>query len=122
MNKLLPKPLLILLGGLFVINLLQAYATELIYDEAYYWYYSQNLSWGYFDHPPMVAWMIALGYGFFQNELGVRLVSCLLGTGTALLIWSLVRHPEKKVFYKEFFIWILSITLLHAYGFFISPD
>jgi hypothetical protein len=122
MNKLLPKPLLLLLGGLFVINLLQAYATELIYDEAYYWYYSQDLSWGYFDHPPMVAWMIAPGYGFFQNELGVRLVSCLLGTGTALLIWSLVRHPEKKVFYKEFFVWILSITLLHAYGFLSLPD
>ena len=122
MNKLLPKPLLFLLGGLFVINLLQAYATELIYDEAYYWYYSQNLSWGYFDHPPMVAWMIALGYGLFQNELGVRLVSCLMGTGTALLIWSLIRHPDKKIFYREFFVWILSITLLNAYGFLSLPD
>ncbi|MGB5404619.1 MAG: glycosyltransferase family 39 protein [Robiginitalea sp.] len=122
MNKLLPKPLLLLLGGLFVINLLQSYATELIYDEAYYWYYSQNLSWGYFDHPPMVGWMIALGYGLFQNELGVRLVSCFMGTGTALLIWSLVRHPDKKMFYREFFVWILSITLLHAYGFLSLPD
>ena len=122
MNKLLPKPLLLLLGGLFAINLLQAYATELIYDEAYYWYYSQNLSWGYFDHPPMVAWMIALGYSLFHNEMGVRLVSCLMGTGTALLIWSLVRHPDKKMFTREFFVWILSITLLHAYGFLSLPD
>ncbi len=30
-------------------------------DEAYYWVWSQHLSFAYFDHPPMVAWLIALG-------------------------------------------------------------
>ena len=66
----LPRPLTFLLGGLLLINLLQAFSTELIFDEAYYWYYAQNPSWGYFDHPPMVAWMIALGTWFLDNELG----------------------------------------------------
>lgn len=122
MSNPLPRPLLLLIGGLFLVNLAQAFATELIYDEAYYWYYSQNLSWGYFDHPPMVAWMIAFGYSLFENELGVRLVSCLMGSGTALLIWSLVEHPDKRTYYREFFAWILSIVLLHAYGFLSLPD
>jgi ABC-type multidrug transport system fused ATPase/permease subunit len=122
MNNPLPRSLLYLLGGLFAIDILQAYATELIYDEAYYWYYSQNLSWGYFDHPPMVAWMIGLGYALFQNELGVRLLSCIMGVGTAVLIWSLVENPEKKGYYREFFAWIFSITLLNAYGFLSLPD
>ncbi len=27
-------------------------------DEAYYWAWSLNPSWGYFDHPPMIAWII----------------------------------------------------------------
>ncbi len=27
-------------------------------DEAYYWTWSQNLSWGYFDHPPAIAFVI----------------------------------------------------------------
>ncbi len=122
MNNSLPRPLLFLLGGVLLINLLQAFATELIYDEAYYWYYSQNLSWGYFDHPPMVAWMIGLGYSLFENELGVRLVSCLMGAGTAIIIWSLTANPDNKPYYKEFFAWILSIPLLHAYGFLSLPD
>lgn len=49
---------MVLLAAVFVLNLVQASITELIYDEAYYWYYAQNLAWGYFDHPPMVAFMI----------------------------------------------------------------
>jgi len=35
----------------FVINILQAAFLELHFDEAYYWLYSRNLDWGYFDHP-----------------------------------------------------------------------
>jgi 4-amino-4-deoxy-L-arabinose transferase-like glycosyltransferase len=29
-------------------------------NEAYYWTWSQHLDWSYYDHPPAVAWMIAL--------------------------------------------------------------
>lgn len=30
-------------------------------NEAYYYLYAQNLAWGYFDHPPMVGFVSALG-------------------------------------------------------------
>lgn len=118
----LPRPLTVLLGGLLLINLLQAFSTELIFDEAYYWYYAQNPAWGYFDHPPMVAWMIALGTLLVDNELGVRLISCFMGVGTFLLLWSLSGHPKKSSHIREFFVWVLSITLLQAYGFLSLPD
>ncbi len=29
-------------------------------DEAYYWVWSHNLQTGYYDHPPMIAYMIYL--------------------------------------------------------------
>lgn len=118
----LPRPLLFLLGGLFLVNLLQAFATELLYDEAYYWYYAQSPSWGYFDHPPMVAWLIALGTLITDNELGVRLLSCLLGIGTIVLIWALTEYRQKDQYPRQFFIWVLSMALLHAYGFLSLPD
>lgn len=118
----IPRPLLLLLGGLLLLNLLQAFATELIWDEAYYWYFSQNPAWGYFDHPPMVAWMIGAGTLLFDNELGVRLIACLLGTGILYLLWILTDHPEKNRYWKEFFVWGFSMTLLQAYGFFSLPD
>jgi hypothetical protein len=114
MRNSLSRPLTLVLGGLLLINLFQAYSTELIYDEAYYWYYSQNLAWGYFDHPPMVAWMISLGSFLVDNELGLRLISCLMGIGTILLLWSLTRHPQKNLYLREFIVWVLSITLLQV--------
>jgi hypothetical protein len=43
------------LGIWLLINLIQAYFTGIAHDEAYYWMYSNNLAWGYFDHPPMVS-------------------------------------------------------------------
>ena len=36
-------------------NLFQAVFTEIMKDETYYFLYGQNLAWGYFDHPPMIA-------------------------------------------------------------------
>lgn len=32
------------------INLIQIWFTELTSDEAYYWFYSLKLDWGYYDH------------------------------------------------------------------------
>lgn len=122
MRRLSPRLFYILLGALFLLNLLQAFATELIYDESYYWYYAQNPSWGYFDHPPMVAWMIALGGMFFEGELGVRFISCLMGSGTLWLLWKMVDFKRASELVWTCFIWLISIPLLHAYGFLSLPD
>lgn len=36
-------------------------------DEAYYWVWAQHLRLGYFDHPPMVAYLIRLGQEVFET-------------------------------------------------------
>ncbi|MFT6930462.1 MAG: hypothetical protein ACJAQ7_001952 [Sediminicola sp.] len=118
----LPKTLLYLLIALFAINMAQSYFTELIFDEAYYWYYAQNMAWGYFDHPPMVALMIKLSSFFFNDELGVRFVSCLLSVATFLILWQLIDHPKKERYGVQFFVLVFSMTLINAYGFFTLPD
>lgn len=61
-------------------------------DEAYYWQWSRTLDWGYFDHPPIVAWLIAAGTaGFGSNEFGVRVASVLLSSGTLWMVYLLAR-------------------------------
>ena len=42
-------------------------------DEAYYWTWSLHPSFGYTDHPPMVAWLITLGALFGHTYGAVRL-------------------------------------------------
>lgn len=42
-------------------------------DETYYWVWSKHLAYGYLDHPPAVAWLIALTSVFGNSSLAVRL-------------------------------------------------
>ncbi len=107
---------------LLLVNLLQAGTTELIYDEAYYWYFSQQLDFGYFDHPPMVAFLIKIGGIFTSGTLGVRLVGAFLGWATYFILWELIDYPKKHKYIPHFFLLGCSMALLNAYGFLILPD
>ena len=112
----------ILAALVFLLNFTQAFFTELIYDESYYWYYARELSWGYFDHPPMVAFMIWLGGHLFDGELGVRFVSTILSAAGLFVLWDSIDHPSKKDYVPHFFLLVFSMTLLNVYGFFALPD
>lgn len=81
------------------INLVQAGTTELFDDEAYYWVYSKYPAWGYFDHPPMVSWLIQSGYWLFHNEFGLRLFIVLLNGATLFLIQQLIARKNDFLFY-----------------------
>jgi 4-amino-4-deoxy-L-arabinose transferase-like glycosyltransferase len=74
--------------ALFALRLVIAGNTGLIDDEAYYRIWSLAPSLSYFDHPPMVAWIIAVGRAIAGDTvIGVRLLapaSLLFG---AVLLW-----------------------------------
>src|SRR6202008_206361 len=82
----------------FVINLVQAGSTELFDDEAYYWMYSNYPAWGYFDHPPMIAWVIKGGYSFFPNEFGTRLFIVIMNTATLVITRELLDRKNDLLF------------------------
>lgn len=103
---------------LLILGLIQAAFTELHDDEAYYWVYSRFPDWGYYDHPPMIAWLIRGGYWLFPNELGVRLFPLLLNIATLLLLEKLVQPRNPKLFYTI----LLSIAALQLMGFAAVPD
>jgi len=104
-----------------LLNLLQAFFTFLHFDEAYYFMYSRNLAWGYFDHPPVVSALCWLGYSLFENELGLRLFHILLSTGT---MYFIIRLLQDKLPFKQNLIVILSFPLVffHIGGFLAIPD
>ncbi len=100
------------------VNLIQAAFTGLANDEAYYWMYSRNIDYGYFDHPPAIALLIKVGFAIFQNELGTRLIVVLMGT---LFIWLLFLLTNRRNF-PLFFVMVCSVSCLEAYGFIAVPD
>ncbi|NAS31306.1 hypothetical protein GTQ40_10015 [Flavobacteriaceae bacterium R38] len=107
---------------LTLINLLQSFATELILDESYYWYFSKNLDWGYFDHPPMVAFLVKIGSALFNKELGVRFFSAFLFSGTIYFLWKAIDNTLKYENVKLFCVLTASVALFNVYGFFMLPD
>ena len=113
-SKISPQTYILLF---FIVNLIQSYFTELAHDEAYYWVYSQHLDWGYFDHPPAVAVLIAMGYAFLKNELGVRLFIVIANTLTLWFIWKTVEPKRHHLFFLLFF----SCLIAHV-GFMAVPD
>ena len=101
-----------------LINLIQAANTELYDDEAYYWVYTQFPAWGYFDHPPMIAWLIQTGYTLFNDELGVRILIVLMNTGTLLLVERLLNKKHPILFYAI----CASMAIVQIGGIIAVPD
>jgi len=93
----------------------------LINDEAYYWAWSQRLDWGYFDHPPMVALWVKMGFSIFQSELGVRLITIVAGASGYFLLGKMLEIKTKNQFwlYTSLF---ASFVLFQAFGFVTTPD
>lgn len=104
-----------------VLNLLQATHTELLQDEAYYWYYAKRLAWGYFDHPPFVA-LLASTSAFLTGEIGVRIGSVLLQTAAYFLVYLSLNPQTQTRHSLNFWLIGLSLPLIHLYGFLTLPD
>ncbi|EFA71025.1 ArnT family glycosyltransferase [Cylindrospermopsis raciborskii] len=85
----------ILLWG-FVFRMTCAIYLNTGLDEAYYYLYSQNLDWSYFDHPPLVAFTTGIGV-WLTGEVTpftIRIGGVVLYTGT--LIFSYL--ASRKLF------------------------
>ncbi|MEQ1587455.1 MAG: glycosyltransferase family 39 protein [Cyclobacteriaceae bacterium] len=103
--------------------LIQAYYVELRGDEAYYWRYSKELAWGYFDHPPVTAVLVKAGDLLFHNELGVRLFFVLLCTATIWVMEKMIQPANLKLFYAIVSsIAFLQLGMVFGGGMFAIPD
>jgi 4-amino-4-deoxy-L-arabinose transferase-like glycosyltransferase len=77
-----------LIAVLIVGRLICAAVLPLAFDEAYYWLWSKELSFGYYDHPPMIALVIRLGTMIAgDTQFGVRLIAVLLGIPATWAVW-----------------------------------
>ncbi len=65
---------------------------QIHFDEAYYWVWSKNLQLSYFDHPPMIAYLIRLATLFSDSIFCIRLVSVICGSITAIFIYKSAKY------------------------------
>src|ERR1700716_3130850 len=110
--------------ALVALRLVAAAWTPLNFDEAYYWMWSKSLAGGYYDHPPMVAFVIRLGTMIAgDTELGVRLVSILLALPMSWAVYqaATVLFGGRRVAATSAI--LLNVTLMAAVGtMIVTPD
>lgn len=116
--------LAIVLGATLAIRLVVAAVTPLTEDEAYYRLWSLRPAFGYFDHPPMIAWMIWVGRQVAgDTALGVRLVPTLATGLTSLVAFDLGRLVglgERAA--ARAGIWLNATLLVGLGGLIAAPD
>ncbi len=82
----------ILLSKCLVLAIILFAGIGLMPDEAQYWTWAKELSYGYYSKPPAIAWQIAAGCYFFgDTELGVRAGSLLLSFFLSYAIYWLAK-------------------------------
>jgi len=119
------------IGLLFVVKLIYLFFIPITPQEAYYWFYSQNMDWSYFDHPPMAAYSIWLGTNLFgDNIFGVKFMAVVWYLLTNILLYkTTLRYTEaylpnqNKNSLAFLSMILLNLTLFaHIYSITIVPD
>ncbi|MBU0721696.1 glycosyltransferase family 39 protein [bacterium] len=91
-------------------------------DEAYYWMWSHHLQTGYYDHPPMIAYMLYLTNFISQSEWGVRLTNVISMSIAALYIFKLASEMFDEEIALNSIIIFTSVILVHAGYIITTPD
>jgi 4-amino-4-deoxy-L-arabinose transferase-like glycosyltransferase len=119
-----PQGQLILLALFLAIAWILAATLSLVPDEAYYWAWSRRLAISYFDHPPMVAYLIRLGTAILgTSEFGVRWLG---GIFTLAGIWILILASRDLISHDKSraFVAVMLLVSPFAYGMAVvaTPD
>jgi hypothetical protein len=113
------------LAAVLAVQVIIAAVVPVLPEEAYHWNFARHPDWSYYDHPPMVAWGIALGRLLLgDTPLGIRLVPILFSVGTTLLLVRLARrfYGEPAALWAVFLHALQPVTLVvGGWGFPDSP-
>lgn len=109
--------------GMTAVRLWLASALGLTDDEAYYRLWALAPAMSYFDHPPMVGWMIAAGRWIAgDSPLGIRLAAVLVSLLGPFVLWRTATILFGPGVGRRA-VWIaLAMPLMAVGGVIITPD
>jgi 4-amino-4-deoxy-L-arabinose transferase-like glycosyltransferase len=109
--------------GFAFLNFLIALFGDLKIEEAYYWNYSQHPDLSYFDHPPMVAWMIGASCRIFGDySWAVRLPAVISYAVTTWLLSDLSCRAFGRRAADYSIALLATVPALSLYSSYILPD
>jgi 4-amino-4-deoxy-L-arabinose transferase-like glycosyltransferase len=92
-------------------------------DEAYYWYWSRYLAASYYDHPPMVAYLMRVSTDLLGNApFGVRFLSMLLIIPISAAAYWTGRLLFGRAVGLRGMLWLNATILVGVGGLIATPD
>jgi 4-amino-4-deoxy-L-arabinose transferase-like glycosyltransferase len=83
----------IALVTLWRVVLLPFDSADLFVDDAQYWFWGQELAWGYYSKPPLIGWILRLSTSIGSDApFWIRLPLPLIHAGTAVVVALLARR------------------------------
>tara|TARA_R110002110_G_scaffold380702_1_gene591544 strand:- start:1638 stop:3020 length:1383 start_codon:yes stop_codon:yes gene_type:complete len=121
----LVQRLLVLAGSVAALRIFVLWLTptDLFFDEAQYWAWSQNIDWGYFSKPPLIAWVIRIAteIGGSDAPFWVRIAAPIFHSLTAVILglWVGEVKPAAAIWAAAIY---LSMPILAVGSWMISTD
>ena len=112
------------LAALTLFRLVVGAYVPLVPDDAYTWLWSLGPSWGYYTHPPMIAWWVWASTKLFGDTVfAVRLPSVLSVLVTSLAVIATARElfGRGKLGLRAA-LWFNAMLLVGVGAIFASPD
>lgn len=113
-----------LILGYTLLHLGIAAVLPLTPQEAYYWLWSRDLAWFYFDHPPLASYSIALATALFgSTAFGIKVAAVGWSLGLSV-IWAwliLDLGCDQRTLWWSLLAMNL-VGIIAAYGVVIAPD
>lgn len=119
-------PALAIAVGITVLRLLAQYwnSTDLFVDETQYWFWGQNLAFGYYSKPPMIGWVIraVTDLAGSDSPFWVRFAGPVFHGITAMLLAAVAAalvSPRAAIFTAATY---LTLPIVAVGSFLISTD
>jgi 4-amino-4-deoxy-L-arabinose transferase-like glycosyltransferase len=65
-------------------------------DEAYHYVWGKYLDFGYYDHPPLIGWLMHLSLFVGENKFVLRLPTIIFGIIIGLTLYQFLKKRDKK--------------------------
>jgi hypothetical protein len=90
--------------------------------EAYYYSWSRFLSWSYYDHPPLIAWMVRVTTALGTSPAAVRLGPVLAAGAFGLLFYKLAERLYRPRAAFLALVIVTAVPVFLASSFILNPE
>ncbi|VAV83057.1 hypothetical protein MNBD_BACTEROID02-960, partial [hydrothermal vent metagenome] len=95
----------------------------LMTQDAYYFYYSKNLDYSYFDHPGMIAYIIRIFTEIFgKSVFTIKFADFVITSLTLISFYKLASYFLSKKYLKNAIVLITSTLFISILSFNSTPD